>query len=85
MSSGTKKVGVSGRFGPRYGVSLRKRVKIIEDVQRKKHACPKCTYKSLKRVSTGVWECKRCGMKTAGGAYIPRTKIETLRNLKTNY
>ena len=85
MSQGTKKVGSSGRYGARYGVSLRKRMKNIEDQQRKRHTCPKCTYKSLKRVSTGIWSCKRCGLRVAGGAYLPRTKIDALRNLKTDY
>jgi large subunit ribosomal protein L37Ae len=72
----TKKVGVAGRFGTRYGVSLRRRTKEIEEGVRSAHTCPSCNQKKVKRVSTGVWECKKCGLKFAGGAYLPTVARE---------
>ncbi|MEM1760889.1 MAG: hypothetical protein QXL41_04840 [Desulfurococcaceae archaeon] len=26
-------------------------------------------------MSTGLWFCKKCGAKWAGGAYVPRTEL----------
>ncbi|MDP7621026.1 MAG: 50S ribosomal protein L37ae [SAR324 cluster bacterium] len=72
----TKKVGSTGRFGPRYGRKIRNKVKAIEAVSKAKHPCLKCQMKSAKRTATGVWECSKCGAKYAGGAYAPLTKTE---------
>lgn len=68
----TKKVGPSGRFGPRYGKGVKKRVVEIERVQRKKHKCPNCLKLMVKRVSPGIWECRKCGLRFAGKAYEPK-------------
>lgn len=38
MSQRTRKVGSTGRFGPRYGVSVRRRIGSVETKQRKWHA-----------------------------------------------
>ncbi len=67
----TKKVGTTGRFGARYGRGVKVAVKKIEEKQRKKYKCPECKKLSLKRVAAGIWECKKCGTKLAGGAYVP--------------
>ena len=74
MAKRTKKVGPAGRFGSRYGVRARSRVRNIELIQRAKHTCPSCGHKKVKRVSTSIWECGKCGIKFAGGAYHPRTE-----------
>lgn len=66
-----KKVGSAGRFGTRYGMRLRQKVSEIEEIQKKLHICPKCNFKKLKRISTGIWYCKKCGTKVAGPAYFP--------------
>jgi len=70
----TKKVGSAGRFGPRYGRRIRLSVKEVEAKQKKAHRCPMCKKLSLQRISAGIWECKKCGAKFAGGAYTPRTE-----------
>ncbi|OYT42112.1 MAG: 50S ribosomal protein L37ae [Candidatus Aenigmarchaeota archaeon ex4484_224] len=67
----TKKVGSAGRFGPRYGKKQRKIVAEIEKLQRKRHVCPRCGLPYVKRLSTGIWYCTKCGAKFAGGAYVP--------------
>lgn len=38
----TKKVGVTGKYGTRYGASLRKTVKKMEITQHARYACPSC-------------------------------------------
>jgi len=72
----TKKVGSTGRFGPRYGRKIRNKVKAIEALSKSKHVCLKCKIKAASRVATGVWECSRCNAKYAGGAYSPLLKAE---------
>ena len=86
MTRRTKKVGSSGRYGPRYGVKLRRRISSLETRQKKKHICPNCQYSAVKRVSTGIWACKHCGYTFTGGAYLPTTavgesKLEYIENL----
>ena len=72
-----KKIGSAGRFGVRYGKKVRKIVAEIEKVQKQRHICPKCNMPYVKRVAAGIWECKKCGTKFAGLAYVPgETKKE---------
>jgi large subunit ribosomal protein L37Ae len=74
MAKRTKKVGPAGRLGSRYGVRARSKLRNVELVQRAKHTCPSCGHKKVKRVSTSIWQCSKCGVKFAGGAYSPRTE-----------
>jgi len=77
-----KKVGLGGAFGARYGTVARKRYVEIVTGMRQKHECPRCRIKSVRRLSVGIWFCKRCGYKFAGGAYMPQTKLgETSRRV----
>lgn len=71
MSRRTKKVGIAGKYGPRYGIRVRRRLHDVESEMREKHPCPECNTGILKRVSTGVYECKKCGTKIASSAYYP--------------
>jgi len=71
MAKRTVKAGSSGRFGPRYGVRVRKRVKDIESKQKKKHECPSCHHESVKREGSGIWLCRHCDTKFAAAAYTP--------------
>lgn len=75
MAKRTRKVGSTGRFKARYGVFARRRVKAIEDIQKSKHICPSCGQNKVKRVSTSIWECRKCGVRFAGGAHVPRTEM----------
>ena len=68
-----KKIGIAGKFGSRYGVKIRKQVHKIESEKKGKHTCPNCMNNSVKRISTGIWKCRRCGTTFAGGAYTPVT------------
>jgi large subunit ribosomal protein L37Ae len=74
MAKRTKKVGPAGRYGSRYGVRARTRVKNVEVIQKQKHKCPNCGHQKVKRLSTSIWQCSKCKIKFAGGAYLPRTE-----------
>jgi len=65
----TKKVGVAGKYGSRYGLRIRRKVVDVE--KKKSKSCPTCGKKQLKRVASGIWECKKCGNKFSGGTYTP--------------
>lgn len=69
----TKKVKGAGRFSERYGIKIRTRVNKIEQTSKAMHECPKCTKIKLKRQAAGIWTCKNCNVKVAGGAYKPNT------------
>jgi large subunit ribosomal protein L37Ae len=74
MAKRTKKVGSAGRFQSRYGVRARTKVRNVEIHQKAKHICPSCGHKKVKRVCTSIWQCRKCGVKFAGGAYTPKTE-----------
>lgn len=75
----TKVVGIAGRYGARYGSTLRKKVRDILEKRYSDHTCPFCAHKGyVVRLSTGIWMCRKCGMKWAGGAYVPRTELSKL-------
>lgn len=69
----TKKLKSTGRFGPRYGLKTRRRVLEVEKLQKARHACPYCLKMTFRRDAAGVWTCRRCGRRVAGGAYLPTT------------
>ena len=69
----TKKVHTTGRFGSRYGVGIRKRVLKVELKQKVKNECPFCGYQKIKRQAKGIFVCRKCGSKFAGGTYTPST------------
>lgn len=71
MGRSAKKIGSVARFGPRYGVKVRRQIQEIEKKQKVKHPCPNCSHKAVKRVASGIWQCAHCGVKFAGGAYLP--------------
>ncbi len=72
---GKKRGGSAGRFGARYGVTIRKRVARIEAEMKARYSCKRCGSRSVKRVSVGIWRCRKCGFTFAGGAYSPSTKL----------
>lgn len=74
MSKRTKKVGVTGKYGTRYGSSIRKQIKKIEIIQHKKYNCAFCGKDSIKRMSVGIWKCNKCNKYIAGGAWSLHTQ-----------
>ncbi|OAA54134.1 Ribosomal protein L37ae [Niveomyces insectorum RCEF 264] len=51
QTASTKKVGVTGRYGVRYGASLRKQIKKAEIAQHAKYTCTFCAKNTVKRTS----------------------------------
>ena len=50
MTKRTKKVGCTGRYGTRYGASLRKQVKKSEVTQHAKYTCAVCLSQTIKEI-----------------------------------
>ncbi|XP_066089930.1 large ribosomal subunit protein eL43 isoform X2 [Saccopteryx bilineata] len=69
MAKRTKKVGIVGKYGTRYGASLRKMVKKIEISQHAKYTCSFCGKTKMKRRAVGIWHCGSCMKTVAGGAW----------------
>ncbi|OXA56979.1 hypothetical protein Fcan01_07761 [Folsomia candida] len=86
----TKKVGITGKYGTRYGASLRKMVKKMEITQHSKYTCTFCGKDAMKRSCVGIWSCKRCRRTVAGGAWVysttaaasVRSAVRRLREIK---
>lgn len=80
MERRTTKVGITGKYGTRYGQKLRKQVKAIEILQRTKYTCPFCGKSSVRRSAVGIWKCKACRRSIAGGAWeFSTTAAQTAR------
>lgn len=91
MGKRTRKVGVVGKYGTRYGSSLRKQVKKMEITQHATYVCPFCGKTSVKRTAVGIWKCKAktCSKSIAGGAWSVNTQgatsvRSTIRRLREN-
>ena len=89
MERRTAKVGITGKYGTRYGQKLRKQVKAIEILQRKKTICPFCGKTSIKRAAVGIWKCRACKRSVAGGAWeftttAATTAKTTIHRIKKN-
>ena len=82
MSKRTKKVGSSGRFGPRYGVTVRKRIADVEAVSKGRHECRYCRAVALGRTASGIWVCRHCGAKMASGSYRPTPPVAVRRDVE---
>lgn len=72
-SSGmSQQVGVVGKYGTRYGSSLRKQVKKIEVTQHGKYTCQFCGKDAVRRQAVGIWHCGSCRKTISGGAWVVR-------------
>ncbi|MBN2111546.1 50S ribosomal protein L37ae [Candidatus Woesearchaeota archaeon] len=70
------------RFGSRYGRRMRHKFSKVEAEQRKSHKCPYCSDDKVKRVSAGIWNCKKCGSVFTGRAYTVPKKIVLKEEVK---
>jgi len=87
MARRTKKVGICGKYGVRYGASLRKQIKKFEITQHAKYTCHFCGKDAVKRRAVGIWGCKSCKKIMAGGAWVLNTSAaatvrSTVRRLR---
>jgi large subunit ribosomal protein L37Ae len=65
----TKRFGSVKRFGPRYGRTLKDRLSVVEQEQKKNHRCPYCTYDRVRQLTVGIFLCTKCGSKFASKAF----------------
>ncbi|TNJ29282.1 Ribosomal protein L37a [Giardia muris] len=90
MARRTKKVGLTGKYGTRYGRAARKQLLKIERNQKAKYTCPFCAKDKVRRSACGIWKCRACEKTIAGGAYTLHTEpantaratIRRLRDIK---
>merc|ERR1711934_708953 len=87
MAKRTKKVGICGKYGTRYGATLRKVLRKYEVSQHATYNCTFCGKNTLKRSHVGIWKCHSCAKIVAGGAYQPSTTAavaakSTIRRLR---
>ena len=69
-----KGLGSVKRFGVRYGRTVKRKLAVLEAEYKRKHKCPYCHYDAVRRISTGIWACGKCGSKFTGKAYTPVIK-----------
>jgi large subunit ribosomal protein L37Ae len=69
MPNKLKKTKSAGRFGARYGRSVRIKLVKVEEKQRKKQKCPYCEKLGAKRLSKGIWKCSKCNKKFASNTF----------------
>ena len=74
MAKRTQKAGATGRFGARYGVSVRRNAGMAMKKKSSKYTCPVCQYRQVRRRSVGIWHCSKCDYTFAGGAWEPFTR-----------
>lgn len=71
MTRRTAKVGIAGKYGTRYGVRVRKRMRDVGTQRADTYPCPRCMSVAVRRTSAGIWECRHCDLVFTGGAYQP--------------
>tara|TARA_Y100000310_G_C20455298_1_gene702756 strand:+ start:78 stop:296 length:219 start_codon:yes stop_codon:yes gene_type:complete len=69
MATKLKKTKSAGRFGARYGRSIRSKLVKTESKQRQRQKCPHCEKMGVKRLSKGIWQCPKCEKRFASNTY----------------
>jgi len=69
MTTKLKRVKSAGRFGARYGRTVKDKLVKVETKQRVKQICPFCERTGPKRVASGIWLCSKCNKKFASNTY----------------
>ena len=65
----TKKLGSVARFGARYGKRTKTKFLTVEQQQKSPQKCPYCSRTAVKRLSVGIFQCKKCDSTFTGKAY----------------
>jgi len=74
LAKRTQKAGATARYGPRYGVSVRRRAGAAIAKKSRKYTCPNCQYPQVRRKAAGIWECRKCQHTFSGGVWEPYTR-----------
>ena len=80
MAKRTQKAGATAKFGPRYGVSVRRRAGSALKKKSRNYTCPVCQYQKVTRKASGIWEGKKCSHKFTGGVWEPFTRATDANN-----
>ena len=75
MADLQKGLGPVKRFGTRYGRTTKHKLAKIEIELKKRHTCPYCAKKSVRRISYGIWSCERCKNTFTARAYTVGKKM----------
>lgn len=62
-------IGSVKRFGARYGRTVKHKFGKQEAAMRVHQKCPYCDAMKVKRLSLGIWHCRKCQAKFTGKAY----------------
>ncbi len=73
MSKKSKKK--SAGIGVRYGRTVRNQWATIKQNLKVNQYCQKCGTQSVRRMSVGLWQCRKCGFTFSGAAYSPTSKM----------
>ena len=52
-----------------YGKRIRDSYAASRSKTKKSYKCPNCSRVAVRRISTGIWKCKKCSVKFASGSY----------------
>ncbi len=72
MGAKKKKIKAAGKFRTGFGVRVRNKYNVIEDLQRKFQPSPFHPKGRAKRIAAGIWKCLKTGKIFAGHAYYLR-------------
>ena len=64
-----KGAGSAKRFGARYGATKKHVLGKIEAQYKKAQKCPYCRKIGVKRLASGIWNCRKCESIFTGRAY----------------
>lgn len=70
-----KRYGAAKRFGARYGRKLKQKFAEVESLHKQSYPCPYCSYAKVKRVASGIWQCRKCDAKFTSRAYTVSKKV----------
>ncbi len=70
-----KKFGAAKRFGARYGRRLKQKYAEVESLHKQSYKCPYCSYAKVKRLVSGIWQCRKCDSKFTSKAYTVSKKV----------
>ncbi len=80
-----KELATIKRFGVRYGRTTRHKYAIQDRLQKQIYKCPYCAKQKVKRVSIGLWSCRKCGAFFTGKAYTIEKKRITAEELVAQF
>jgi large subunit ribosomal protein L37Ae len=75
-----KRSGSIKRFGVRYGRTVKHKLAQAESEMKTFQECPYCGAIKVKRIASGIWNCRKCKAKFTGKAYAVggKPKAESL-------